>query len=364
MRKVKVGIVGCGNISDIYFENLVRFSVLEVVACSDLDSDKAYHAAEKFQVKNVFTVEEMLRSSEIELIINLTPPSAHASLCLDALNAGKHVYVEKPIAVTLEDGKKVLKLAKEKGLLVGSAPDTFLGGGIQMCRKLFDDGWIGRPVAANAFMMGHGPEGWHPNPEFFYQEGGGPLFDMGPYYITTLIFLLGSIRRVTASASVSFQERTIKSEPHYGKKIQVHTPTHISGVLDFEEGAVGTLVTSFDVWGSQVPRIEIHGTEGTLSVPDPNRFGGPIFLKRPGESDWEKIPILFGFTENSRGIGPADMAEAIVMNRPHRANGELAFHVLETMHGLLEASEWNRHYLLKSTCTKPELVPHVGFLLN
>lgn len=364
MRKVKVGIIGCGNISDIYFKNCSKLDVLEVIACSDVDMEKAQEQGQKYQIEHVYKVEELLNNKEIELIINLTPPFAHASLCLDALKAGKHVYVEKPIAVTLEESRKVLDLAKKKGLLVGSAPDTFLGGGIQMCRKLIDDGWIGRPVAANAFMMSHGPEDWHPNPDFFYQEGGGPLFDMGPYYLTALIYLLGPVRRVTASASVSFQERTIKSEPLYGKKVQVNTPTHISGVLDFEGGTVGTLVTSFDVWGSQVPRIEIHGTEGTLSVPDPNIFGGTIYLKRPGATEWEEIPILFGFTENSRGIGPGDLAEAIRTGRTPRANGEMAFHVLEIMHGLLEASETNKHYQLKSRCEKMSLVPQIDFLSN
>ncbi|WEG18860.1 Gfo/Idh/MocA family oxidoreductase [Alkalihalophilus pseudofirmus] len=364
MDKVKVGIVGCGNISDIYFTNCKELDVLEVAACADLDLEKAHQAAAKHQVEHVYTVQEMLDSKDIELIINLTPPAAHVSLCLEALHAGKHVYVEKPIAIKVEDGKRILELAKEKGLLVGSAPDTFLGGGIQMCRKLIDDGWIGRPVAANAFMMGHGPEAWHPNPNFFYQEGGGPLFDMGPYYLTTLIYLLGPVKRVTASASISVSERTIKSKPLYGKKIQVHTPTHISGVLDFKEGTVATLITSFDVWGSQVPRMEIHGTEGTLSVPDPNTFGGPILLKRPGANTWEEIPILFQFTENSRGIGVGNMALAIRKNDEHRANGELALHVLEIMHGLLMASETNSHYFLESTCQKPTLVPQKDFLIK
>ncbi|WP_368505165.1 Gfo/Idh/MocA family protein [Alkalihalophilus sp. As8PL] len=364
MEKVKVGIVGCGNISDIYFTNCKKVDALEVVACADLDLEKAHQAAVNYQVEHVYTVQEMLDSKDVELIIILTPPAAHASLCMDALHAGKHVYVEKPLAIKVEDGKRVLELAKEKGLLVGSAPDTFLGGGIQMCRKLIDDGWIGRPVAANAFMMGHGPEAWHPNPAFFYQEGGGPLFDMGPYYLTTLIYLLGAVKRVTASASISLRERTIKSKPLYGEKIHVHTPTHISGVLDFEEGAVATLITSFDVWGSEVPRMEIHGTEGTLSVPDPNTFGGPILLKRPGADMWEEIPILFGCTENSRGIGVGNMAMAIRENDEHRANGELALHVLEIMHGLLTASETNSHYFLESTCQKPSLVPQKDFLIK
>jgi predicted dehydrogenase len=364
MKKVKVGVVGCGNISGIYLQAPKTFDILDIVAVADLDQERAKAKAEEYSIPKAYTVEEMLADPEIEIVINLTIPKAHAEVCLAALEAGKHVYVEKPLAVNLEDGKKILDTAKLKGLRVGCAPDTFLGGGLQTCRKLIDDGWIGEPVAATAFMMSNGPEGWHPDPEFFYQKGGGPMFDMGPYYLTTLVNLIGSVKRVTGSTRVSFPERTILSQPKYKQKIQVNTPTHIAGVLDFHNGAIGTMITSFDVFGgSQLPRIEVYGTTGTLSVPDPNTFGGPIYVRRQGEDKWTEIPMTHGFTDNSRGIGVADMAYAILNNRPHRANGELAYHVLELIHAFHLASDQGSHYELSSNCERPEAFP-VGLSKN
>jgi predicted dehydrogenase len=280
-----------------------------------------------------------------------------SEVCLAALNAGKHVYVEKPLAITREDGKKVISLAKEKGLRVGSAPDTFLGGGIQTCCKLIEDGWIGQPVAATAFMTCHGHESWHPDPEFYYEVGGGPMFDMGPYYLTAMIAMMGPVRRVTGSARMTFPQRTITSAPKYGKIIDVEVPTHVAGVLDFKNGAVGTIITSFDIWSAQLPRIEIYGSEGTLSVPDPNTFGGPVFVKRAGAAEWSQIPLTHGFAENSRGIGAADMAFALQSGRPHRANGEMAYHVLDIMHAFHDASDSGSHIELESSCDKPMPFP-------
>jgi predicted dehydrogenase len=352
MEKLKVGIIGCGNISSIYFTNCQTFHSLDIVACADLDVERAQAKAEEFHVPKACSVQELLADPEIDIVINLTIPAAHAEVSLSALEAGKHVYVEKPLAISLEDGRKIVKVAKSKGLLVGGAPDTFLGGGIQTCIKLVKDGWIGRPVAANAFFMSNGVEGWHPNPDFFYQTGGGPMFDMGPYYITALISLIGSVKRVTGSAKISFPER----ETPEGRKIPVEIPTHISGVLDFENGAVGTLITSFDSWGSNLPRIEIYGEHGTLSVPDPNTFGGPVKFRRKGEKEFQEVPLTHGYTKNSRGIGLADMAEAIQEGRPHRANSDLTFHVLEIMHGFHIASEEGRHYKVTSSVDRPKLV--------
>ncbi|WP_257347277.1 Gfo/Idh/MocA family protein [Pseudalkalibacillus decolorationis] len=357
MRKVKVGIIGCGNISSIYFEAGKKFEVLDIVACADLDLERAKASAEEFNVPKASTVEELLSDPEIELVINLTIPSAHAEIHLKALEAGKHTYGEKPLATELEDAEKILSLANEKGLLVGSAPDTFLGGGIQTCRKLIDDGWIGEPIAATAFMMYHGPESFHPNPDFLYQKGAGPMFDMGPYYLTALVNLIGSIRRVTGSAKISFQERSITNELNYGRKFPVETPTHISGIMDFENGAVGTIITSFDVWGSRTPHIEIHGTMGSIIVPDPNTFGGPVYIKQHNQTDFTEIPLTHGFTENSRGLGVLDMAYAIQNGRSHRASGQMAYHVLELMHGFHIASEEGKHYEVKSSCDKPVPFP-------
>jgi predicted dehydrogenase len=360
MKKVKIGVIGCGNISDIYLTNCQTFQNLEVIAVSDLDLNKAAEKALKYKIRKILTVQELLADPEIELVINLTIPRAHADVCLQALEAGKHVYVEKPISTTLKDGKKVLEKAEEKGLMIGAAPDTFLGGGIQTCKKLIQDGAIGKPIAATAFMMKHGPESWHPDPEFFYQDGAGPMFDMGPYYITALINLMGPVRRVTGSAQISLPERTITSKEKYGKKIQVNTPTHVAGILDFENGAVGTLITSFDVWGSRTPFIEIYGTEGTLSVPDPNTFGGPVLIRKPGEVDWEEVHLTHGFIENSRGLGVADMVAAIHSNRTPRASGKQSYHVLEVMHGIYESSLNGMHYKMKSTFEQAAPLPVNG----
>ncbi|SEN30153.1 Gfo/Idh/MocA family protein [Lihuaxuella thermophila] len=357
MEKVRVGVIGCGNISATYFRNLKEFAVLDVVACADLDVERAKASAEAFHIPKACTVDELLADPDIELVINLTVPQAHAEVCLAALSAGKHVYVEKPLAVTREEGQKILQTAKAKGLRVGSAPDTFLGGGIQTCRKLIDDGWIGEPVAANAFMMCRGHESWHPDPAFYYQVGGGPMFDMGPYYLTTLVYLIGPVNRVTGSARITFPKRMITSRPKYGQEITVQSPTHIAGVLDFASGAIGTLITSFDVWHHRLPFIEIYGTEGTLCVPDPNTFGGPVYVRRQGAEEWSKVPLTHGFTENKRGIGVADMAVAIRSGREHRANGDLAYHVLDIMHGFHDAAESGSHYELQSQCKRPAPLP-------
>ncbi|MBW7458727.1 Gfo/Idh/MocA family oxidoreductase, partial [Paenibacillus sepulcri] len=225
MKRVKVGIVGCGNISKIYFTNLQKYPELELVAAADLDLSRAEQRAQEFNLDKAYTVDQLMADPEIEIVVNLTIPKAHASVCLQALESGKHVYVEKPLAVTREEGQQVLKLAKEKGLRVASAPETFLGGGIQTCRKLIDDGAIGTPIAVSGFMIGGGHESWHPDPEFYYEVGGGPMFDMGPYYLTAFVNLLGPIRRVTGSAVISYPERTITSEKKRGQKIKVETPT-------------------------------------------------------------------------------------------------------------------------------------------
>ena len=216
---------------------------------------------------------------------------------------------------------------------------------------------MGEPVAATAFMTGHGHESWHPDPDFYYQPGGGPMFDMGPYYLTALVVLLGPIRRVTGSARITFPERTITSQPRRGAKIQVNTPTHVAGVMDFASGAVGTVITSFDVWAAQLPRIEIYGSEGSLSVPDPNGFGGPVRIRRPGATEWSEIPLTHAYAKQSRGLGVADMACALRSGRPHRASGELAYHVLDAMHAFHDASREGRHVELASACARPAPLP-------
>lgn len=351
----KVGVIGVGNISGAYFNTNRTFNFFDIVACADIDVDRAKAKAEENDIARGCSVDELLADDEIEAVINLTIPAAHGPIAIRALEAGKSVYNEKPLAVSREDGRAMLQLAAQKGLRVGCAPDTFLGGGHQTCRKLIDDGWIGAPVAATAFMLGHGAESWHPSPEFFYKEGGGPMFDMGPYYLTALVNMLGPVRRVAGSTRISFPQRTITSQPLKGTVIDVDVDTHVAGILDFHSGPIATLITSFDVWGHKLPCIEIYGTHGTLSVPDPNGFGGPIRILRNGE--WNDVPLAFGYNENSRGIGLADMIQAGRHDRPHRASGELSYHVLDLMHSFHDSSREGRHITLESSCERPAPFP-------
>lgn len=358
MQKVKVGIIGCGNISDAYLKNCVKYDQLEVVALADLNLELAQSKANTYGIEKVLTTEQLLADPEIEVVLNLTIPQAHASISLAALEAGKHVYSEKPLAVTLEDGERIIAKAKEKNLRVGVAPDTVLGGGIQTCRKLIDEGVIGKPIAATGFMLSGGPEDWHPNPGFLYATGAGPMFDMGPYYLSAFITLLGSIKRVTGSAVISYPQRMIKSQPRYGEMIEVETPTHINTVLDFDSGATATLITSFDVkGGSSLPNIELYGSEGTLIVPDPNTFGGSVKLRKAGSDQFEEIALTHSYAENERGLGLLDLALAIRENRPHRASGELALQVLEVMHGVHIASSEGKHVQVQHQCERPAAMP-------
>ncbi|THF79880.1 Gfo/Idh/MocA family protein [Cohnella fermenti] len=357
MDKMKVGIIGTGNISGIYLKNGSRFGSMEIVACADLDVERAKVRAAEYGIRGC-SVEELLAMDDIGMVINLTIPQAHAAVCIQVLEAGKHVYVEKPLSVTGEEAKRIMDTAERKGLRVGCAPDTFLGGGIQSCIKLIDEGKIGTPIGATAFMMSGGHESWHPDPAFYYRRGGGPMFDMGPYYLTALVSMLGPVSRVTGSARISYPERTITSQPKAGEKVAVEVPTHVAGILDFAAGPIGTILTSFDTkGGSTLPWIEVYGSEGTLLVPDPNNFGGEIRLRRAGEREWTDLPLTHGSAENARGIGAADMAKAIVEGRPHRASGALAHHVLEAMEGFHIASENGSHYAMKSSCERPEPLP-------
>lgn len=349
-----VGIMGCGNISREYCDILPTFSMLKITAVSDLDMDRARETAEKYGIDKACTVQDLMADEAVDIVLNLTIPSAHADITLMALDAGKHVYSEKPLAGKREDGKKIIERAKEKGLLVGAAPDTVLGGGIQTARKLIDDGVIGEPVAAHASVMNSGPESWHPNPGFFYLRGSGPLFDLGPYYLSALITLLGPVKRVAGSARITHKTRTATAPEVYGRILPVEVPTHVSMTLDFNSGIIGTFVASFDVKGHHVPCMEIYGSEGSIAVPDPNGFGGPVSVRHLKNDEWKDMPLTHGFREPCRGLGVADMACALMNNRSARANGDLAYHVLDIMHAVHESSDTSRHILLTSTCGKPE----------
>ena len=354
---LNVGLIGCGNISSAYLKACGLFRALRVTAVSDLDRELASARAAEFGVPKALSVPNLLGDPEVDMVINLTNPGAHAEVSLAALGAGKHVYSEKPLATTREDGRRVVEAAEGAGLGLGCAPDTFLGGGLQTSRKLLDDGWIGRPVAATAFMVNHGLEHWHPNPAPFYAPGAGPLFDVGVYYVTALVNFLGPVKRVTSAAATTFLERTIANGPRSGEKVPVTTPTHVTGLLEFEGGALCTLVTSFDVWASELPRLEIYGAEGTLSVPDPNTFGGPVRLRRMGAESWSEPPLTHPYTGNTRGLGAADLSHALQSGRAPRASGELAFHVLDTMQTLLEASDAGTWLDVKSRCERPAPLP-------
>ena len=383
-RPVNVGIVGAGYISDIYLTNLTnRFDNVRVVAVADLMIERAQAQAAKYGI-GAMSVDAMLADPEIELIVNLTIPLAHAEVALAAVRAGKSVYNEKPLTASREDGRRLLDLAQERGVLVGGAPDTFLGGGLQTGRKLIDEGAIGTPIAASAYMFSRGHERWHPDPAFYYQPGAGPMFDMGPYYLTALVSLLGPVRRVGSTTGVSFPERRITSQPKFGEMIEVNTPTHIVAALDFESGAIASVITSFDLYDTTHSTLVVYGSEGTLRLPDPNRFSGAVSLlqgpdahtrrdplfqpraageqaggvgQRPAEPTWEEIPLTHDFTDNSRGLGVTDLARAIREGGSGRANGELAYHVLDIMHATLESSECGEHIMIESSADRPAPLP-------
>jgi len=357
IERTKVGVIGCGAISGAYLGAGERYDILEIVACADLMPERARARAEEFNIPKACTVDELLADPDIAIVVNLTIPVVHAEIALAALQAGKHTYAEKPFAVTREQGQAVLRLAAEKGLLVGCAPDTFMGAGNQTCRKLIDDGWIGEPIGASVFMMCHGHESWHPDPDFYYQPGGGPMFDMGPYYLTALTNLLGPTASVAGSATTTYPERLITSQPHYGEIINVKVPTHVNGIMQFAGGVMGTITTSFDVWGSAHGPIEIYGTEGSLLVPDPNSFGGNIRVKRAEHEGWMDVPHTHGYADPNRGVGVADMAYAIRSGRPHRASGAMAYHVLDIMHAFTDAWESRQWVKLESTTERPAALP-------
>lgn len=359
MKTVKIGIVGCGNISSSYLATANAFPVLEAVACCDLYPERAADRAREFGVGRACSMEELLNDPEIDIVVNLTTPQAHAEVCLAAIEAGKHVYTEKPLSVSRDDGRRVLEAASRRGVRVGSAPGTFLGAGLQTCRKLIDEGAIGRPIACSAFMMSHGHESWHPDPAYYYQLGAGPMFDMGPYYLTALTTLLGPISQVAGTADIQIPERTITSQPKYGEKITVRTPDHVTGTMRFASGALGTIITTFATWPSQLPRIEIYGTEGTLAVPDPNTLGGPVRLCKAGSREWQDVELAFPHSvrKDMWGLGVVDMAYAIRSGRPHRATGKQAYHVLECMQAFLESSERREYLTIESTFERPAPLP-------
>ena len=352
MQPVGIGIIGTGNISDAYLKAAPKFPVLKIVACADINMDAAQAKAANYGIE-ALTVDALLANSRISIVLNLTTPQHHVPVGLQAIAAGKHVYSEKPLAIALGDGLRLIDAARVKGLRIGCAPDTFLGGSHQTARKAIDDGTIGIPLAGTAFMMVPGHELWHPNPEFYYKPGGGPMLDMGPYYLTCLVNMLGPVASVSGAAKSSYPSRVVGSGPRQGESFSVDVRTHISGMMTFQSGAAVTVTTSFDVWKHSHSHIEIYGSTGSMLVPDPNQFQGEVQVSQR-KGDWAPVPQshLYG-DGNYRIVGLADMAQAIVNGRPHRANDEISLHVLEIMDSILHSAESGERIDLKHPCARP-----------
>ena len=358
---LRVGVVGCGTISGAYLKNMTASPHLKVVACADQVNERAQARANEFGLPRVCTTDELLASSDVELVVNLTIPLAHAEISVAALRAGKHVFSEKPLATTREDGLRILDAAASSGLSVACAPDTFLGAGAQTCLRLLEQGEIGEPLAASAFMLNRGPENWHPNPGFFYEPGGGPLLDIGPYYLTTLVCLSGPVRRVAGMARILYPTRTPDRGPRAGETFNVSTPTFVAALIEFESGTQATLVNSFGIWGHDLPNMQLYCTKGILSVPDPNYFGGPVRV-RPNEDEsvWREVPLLYHHTEgpgNFRGLGVIEMGLALRRGEKPRAAGELAYHVLDVMESIRESYTRGRHVEIRSSFSPPSPLP-------
>jgi predicted dehydrogenase len=336
--RLSIGVIGCGSISDVYLANLSkRADSVLLAACADREIGRARLKAERYGIRAV-RVDELLADSGIDIVMNLTVPLAHAEISAAALEAGKHVYSEKPLATDRIAAARLLDLARARGLRVGGAPDTFMGGGIATCRRLIEAGAIGEIVGGTANTLSPGPESWHPSPAAFYGKGGGPALDMGPYYVTALVELLGPVSGVSALARSIAPERVVGSGPRKGDRFAVEARTHAAALLRFASGAIVGLTTSFDVQASRTPAMELWGTEGSLAVPNPNAYGGTVSLRRKGRPEWEEIEVAPSWDGNMRGIGVVDMAESIARGIPHRASGALCLHVLDVLEAIGDAA--------------------------
>lgn len=363
-KTLGVGIIGSGNISATYLGLSPLFKGIEIRAVADINNTAATTRAAEFGVE-ARSIDALLSSDDIDLVVNLTIPDAHFDVSKQILSAGKHLYSEKPLTLSLNDGLELQKLAAKKKLKAGCAPDTFLGGAHQLARKLVDDGQVGTLTSGTAHVMSHGMEHWHPNPDFFFRPGGGPILDLGPYYIANLVNLIGPVRRVAALTSMASPTRTISSAPRAGEKISVTTPTTIQALLEFESGASITLSASWDVWAHNHPNMELYGTDGSLFLPDPNFFGGEVRLAKPGKKAkpvkaWAHplgVPNQKhsqGMMANYRTAGLADMAVAILEDRDIRCSLERALHGVDIMVSILRSGEENKFIDIKTSCSRPE----------
>jgi predicted dehydrogenase len=370
MTSLNVGIIGCGNISTIYLQNISAYRGLSLKACADVRLEAAQAQATRFNAE-AMSVNDLLGRNDIDLVVNLTVPDAHFGVSVAALRAGKHVFSEKPLAVDFEQGRVLVDEAEARGLLLGCAPDTFLGAGGRLARRLIDEGKVGRILSGTAFLMSHGMEHWHPDPEFFFKPGGGPILDMAPYYLGALVNLVGPVKRVVSMASVGFPDRVITAahSPRHGDRITVETPTHVQALLEFASGAQVTFCMSWDVWKHGHPAIELYGTEGSLRVPDPNFFGGDVEITERG-GDWKSLDtsaLPLGAPNwrspnwapeapsraNYRALGLADLASAALNGTPHRSTGRLALHVLEVMHSILEGAATGQPMAITTQLERP-----------
>jgi predicted dehydrogenase len=354
-ERARVGLIGCGNVANLYLEGCPKFPVLELAACADPDAERAARVAAKGGLR-AMTVEDLLADPSIEIVLNLTPPLAHAEVSRAAIAAGKHVYSEKPLATDRASAEAVLADARTAGVRLGCAPDTFLGGALQTARSVVDAGGLGEPLGFAATFMNSGPEVFHPNPDLFYAPGGGPVLDLGPYYLTALVNLLGPVATVSAAARSSFPVRRIRVGPRAGESVAVSVPTYVIGVLTFASGAIGSFTMTFDTGGSSAPNIELYGSEAILRLADPNGFDAPIHLRAHEGGGWAEVPAAWSWGA-LRGIGLADMATAIRSGRPHRASGEQAYHVLDVLLGLEEAASAGRTIAIDSTYLRPAALP-------
>ena len=338
---VNIAMIGVGSISGIYLQNISTvFQEINLIGVCDLVRERAENAKAKWNVPKIYdTMYDAFADPDVDIILNLTRPYEHYGVTKAALEAGKHVYSEKPLAADWDEGRELVALAEKKGLMLGGAPDTFMGAGIQTCRKLIDEGTIGKPIGSAAFMICRGHETWHPDPEFYYKRGGGPMMDMGPYYLTALINLMGGVKAVSGVTKTSFPTRLITSEPHNGEIVTVDVPTYVTGTLLYDSGAVGTIFTTFDVYYPYQARLEIYGEDGTLFVPDPNGFGGPIKLFKKGDKEPVDMPLQFDYCENSRALGLADMAKALETGRFCRTDYHQTAHVLEILTSFDKSSD-------------------------
>ena len=354
-KPINVGIIGCGAIIAQYLATFQRLEAIRLVAVADLDPVRARAVADANDGVRALTVDGLIAADDVDLVLNLTIPAAHADVALRAIAAGKSVYGEKPLAATTAEARQVLRAAEAAGVAIGCAPDTVLGTGIQTARKAIDDGLIGPPISATATMVTPGHERWHPNPDFYYQPGGGPLLDMGPYYVSALVTLLGPVVSVTGAASHTRAERTIGSGAREGEVIPVSIDSHVTGILTHESGALSTLVMSFDAVRTKSANIEVHGDRGSLAIPDPNLFDGDVELFTLSGDSWQTLPVSAGYIDSGRGFGIADLATTPPGEEP-RAGGKLAYHVLDIMESVLQSARTGAVVPVESTALRPEPV--------